>query len=58
MGDPTEPGQQQLTTLRIVGPRVNATPAELQAFALKFAAYKQALQNLGAQVTKIEYSTP
>jgi hypothetical protein len=40
MGDPTEPGEDQETTIVIEGPPAGASPAEVAAFNAAFEQYK------------------
>jgi hypothetical protein len=40
MGDPTEPGEDQETTVVIEGPPANATPQQVAEFNAAFEAYK------------------
>jgi hypothetical protein len=40
MGDPTEPGEDQETTIIIEGPPEGATQAEIDAFNATFENYK------------------
>jgi hypothetical protein len=63
MGDPTEPGEDQETTIIIEGPPADATEAEIEAFNAQFEQYKNDMSQvlkkwkkpLKARLRKIEY---
>ena len=64
MGDPTDPGEDQETTIVIEGPPEDATPDEINTFNQNFEAYKNELSavvhrwhdtKLKARLRKIVY---
>ena len=46
MGDPTEPGEDQETTIIIEGPPEGATQAEIDTFNAQFEQYKNEMSQV------------
>jgi hypothetical protein len=46
MGDPTEPGEDQETTIIIEGPPENASPEQVKAFNATFESYKNEMSSV------------
>lgn len=46
MGEPTEPGEDQETTIFIEGPPIGATPQEVAAFNAEFDKFKQEMSGV------------
>ena len=46
MGDPTEPGEDQETTIFIEGPPIGATPQQVATFNAEFEKFKQAMTDV------------
>jgi hypothetical protein len=62
MGDPTEPGEDQLATVVIEGPPANADAATIADYNRKFEEFKQKVRalrtqypNLKIKLAKVEY---
>ena len=63
MGDPTEPGEDQETTIIIEGPPEGASEAEIKKFNAQFEQYKNEMsqvlkkykKSLKSRLRKIEY---
>ena len=46
MGEPTEPGEDQETTIFIEGPPIGATPSQVAAFNAEFERLKQDMSDV------------
>ena len=46
MGEPTEPGEDQETTIFIEGPASDATPSQVAAFNAEFERFKQSMSDV------------
>jgi hypothetical protein len=63
MGDPTEPGEDQETTIIIEGPPADATPQQVARFNATFESFKKDMsgvlqkykKELKSRLRKIEY---
>lgn len=54
MGDPNEPGEDQLTTVSIEGPPAGASKAEVDAYKKRFEEFKERVRKLRGEYPEMK----